>query len=64
MVLADEPTGNLDSASGKAIVEIFAELHASGQTIVMITHDQGMAKLASRVVQIRDGRVVEDRKAA
>ena len=55
MVLADEPTGNLDSASGKAIVEIFSELHASGQTIVMITHDQGMAKLASRVVQIRDG---------
>jgi putative ABC transport system ATP-binding protein len=64
MVLADEPTGNLDSASGKAIVEIFAELHAQGQTIVMITHDQGMAKLASRVVQIRDGQIVEDRKAA
>jgi putative ABC transport system ATP-binding protein len=64
MVLADEPTGNLDSASGRAIVEIFAELFASGQTIVMITHDQGMAKLSSRVVQIRDGQVVEDRKAA
>ncbi len=64
MVLADEPTGNLDSASGKAIVEIFAELHASGQTIVMITHDQGVAKLASRVVQIRDGQIVEDKKAA
>jgi putative ABC transport system ATP-binding protein len=64
MLLADEPTGNLDSASGKAIVEIFSELFASGQTIVMITHDQGVAKLASRVVQIRDGQVVEDRKAA
>jgi putative ABC transport system ATP-binding protein len=64
MVLADEPTGNLDSASGKAIVEIFAELFASGQTIVMITHDQGVAKLASRVVQIRDGQVVEDQRAA
>jgi putative ABC transport system ATP-binding protein len=64
MVLADEPTGNLDSASGKAIVEIFAELHAQGQTIVMITHDQGMAKLASRVIQIRDGQIMEDRKAA
>jgi putative ABC transport system ATP-binding protein len=64
MLLADEPTGNLDSASGKAIVEIFAEIYASGQTIVMITHDQGVAKLASRVVQIRDGRIVEDRKAA
>jgi putative ABC transport system ATP-binding protein len=64
LVLADEPTGNLDSASGKAIVELFDELHAAGQTIVIITHDQGVAKLASRVVQIRDGQIVEDRKAA
>ena len=64
MVLADEPTGNLDSASGQAIVELFDELHAAGQTIVMITHDSGVAKLASRVVQIRDGQVVEDQKAA
>jgi putative ABC transport system ATP-binding protein len=64
LVLADEPTGNLDSASGRAIVELFDELHAAGQTIVIITHDQGVAKLASRVVQIRDGQIVEDRKAA
>ena len=64
IVLADEPTGNLDSASGQAIVALFAELHASGQTIVMITHDQAVARLASRVVQIRDGLVVEDRSAA
>ena len=64
IVLADEPTGNLDSASGKAIVSLFAELHASGQTIVMITHDQAVARLASRVIQIRDGLVVEDRSAA
>ena len=64
IVLADEPTGNLDSASGKAIVSLFAELHASGQTIVMITHDQAVARLASRIVQIRDGLVVEDRPAA
>jgi len=64
MLLADEPTGNLDSASGRAIVEIFEELHASGQTIVMITHDAGLAKLASRVVQIRDGQIVEDVRAA
>jgi putative ABC transport system ATP-binding protein len=64
IVLADEPTGNLDSASGKAIVTLFAELHAAGQTIVMITHDQAVARLASRVVQIRDGLVVEDRPAA
>ena len=64
MVLADEPTGNLDSASGRAIVDLFGELHASGQTIVMITHDAGVAKIATRMVQIRDGEIVEDRKAA
>jgi putative ABC transport system ATP-binding protein len=64
IVLADEPTGNLDSASGKAIVSLFAELHGAGQTIVMITHDQAVARLASRVIQIRDGLVVEDRSAA
>jgi putative ABC transport system ATP-binding protein len=64
IVLADEPTGNLDSASGQAIVSLFAELHAAGQTIVMITHDQAVARLASRVIQIRDGLVVEDRSAA
>jgi putative ABC transport system ATP-binding protein len=64
LILADEPTGNLDSASGQAIVGIFEELHAAGQTIVMITHDMGLARIASRVVQIRDGRVVEDTAAA
>ena len=64
MLLADEPTGNLDSASGKGIVGLFEELHASGQTIVMITHDSAVAKVASRVVQIRDGQIVEDRPAA
>ena len=64
MVLADEPTGNLDTASGKAIVGLFQELYGAGQTIVMITHDMNVAKLASRIVQIRDGEIVEDRKAA
>jgi putative ABC transport system ATP-binding protein len=64
IILADEPTGNLDSASGHAIVDLFQELHDAGQTIVMITHDQAVAKLASRVVQIRDGQIVEDRTAA
>ncbi len=64
MILADEPTGNLDSTSGKGIVGLFDELHASGQTIVMITHDSAVAKVASRVVQIRDGEIVEDRPRA
>jgi putative ABC transport system ATP-binding protein len=64
MVLADEPTGNLDSASGRTIVDLFGELFAAGQTIVMITHDAGVARIASRSVQIRDGEIVEDRRAA
>ena len=64
IILADEPTGNLDSASGQAIVTLFRELHAAGQTIVLITHDSGVAKLASRVVRMQDGAIVEDRVAA
>ena len=64
IVLADEPTGNLDSSSGKGIVSLFDELHAGGQTIVMITHDAAVARVASRVVQIRDGQITEDRRAA
>ena len=64
IVLADEPTGNLDSGSGHGIVGLFQELHDAGQTIVMITHDPVIAKVASRVVEIRDGRVVDDHSQA
>ena len=64
IILADEPTGNLDSASGQAIVSLFRELHAAGQTIILITHDSGIARLASRVVRMQDGAIVEDRSAA
>ena len=64
IVLADEPTGNLDSGSGQGIVSLFRELHASGQTIVMITHDPVVAQLAERNVIVRDGQIVEDRLAA
>jgi putative ABC transport system ATP-binding protein len=64
IILADEPTGNLDSASGHAIADLFGELHAAGQTIVMITHDNGLARIASRSVHIRDGEIVEDERTA
>jgi putative ABC transport system ATP-binding protein len=64
LLLADEPTGNLDSGSGKGIVGLFQELNANGQTVVMITHDMGIARIASRVVQIRDGEIVDDQRAA
>ncbi len=64
IVLADEPTGNLDSTSGSGIVGLFSELHGAGQTIVIITHDEAIAGRASRTVQIRDGLVVEDQSAA
>ena len=64
IILADEPTGNLDSASGHAIADLFGELHASGQTIVMITHDNGLARIASRSVHIHDGAIVDDTRAA
>lgn len=55
IILADEPTGNLDTKSGQAIVTLFDELHASGKTIVIITHDVGIAKHAQRIIHIRDG---------
>ncbi|MGF1599766.1 MAG: ABC transporter ATP-binding protein [Acidimicrobiales bacterium] len=57
LVLADEPTGNLDSVTGGQILELFDELHGRGLTIVVITHDHTVAARAQRVVQIRDGRL-------
>lgn len=57
LILADEPTGNLDSKSGTEIMGIFSELHRKGRTIIMITHDPTIAKHADRIVYIRDGRV-------
>ena len=59
LILADEPTGNLDSKTGEEIMEIFHELHHQGNTIVLITHDDEVAKQASRSIHIRDGKVSE-----
>ncbi len=58
LLLADEPTGNLDSASGLAIVDLFRQFNATGQTIVMVTHNEELARYASREVVLRDGQIV------
>jgi putative ABC transport system ATP-binding protein len=60
IVLADEPTGNLDSRTGAAIVTLLDELHAAGHTIVLITHDREIAERAPRQVSLLDGRIVDD----
>jgi len=60
VLLADEPTGNLDSANGEAVMELLAELHAGGATLVMVTHDPRYAEYAEHSIHLFDGRVVED----
>jgi putative ABC transport system ATP-binding protein len=60
LIFADEPTGNLDSASGVAVMEILTKLHADGRTIVLITHDEDIARYAKRMLVVRDGRLVSD----
>ena len=60
LILADEPTGALDSEGGDEILELFRRLHQQGQTILMVTHDQPVADAAQRIVRMRDGRVVDD----
>jgi putative ABC transport system ATP-binding protein len=57
LLLADEPTGSLDSAGGAEVLELFRRLHEGGQTIVMVTHDDEVAAVADRIVRMRDGRI-------
>ena len=59
LILADEPTGNLDSKTSQEIMDMFHELHRQGNTIVLITHDPGVAKQAERAIHILDGRITE-----
>lgn len=60
VILADEPTGNLDSASGKEVMKIINELWSEGKSIILITHDDKIAEKAHRVIRISDGKVIED----
>ncbi|MBX3381404.1 MAG: ABC transporter ATP-binding protein, partial [Phycisphaeraceae bacterium] len=61
ILMADEPTGNLDSKTGQAILKTFEDLHKIGMTIIMVTHDDSIAKRCKRVVRLADGLVCEDR---
>lgn len=60
IILADEPTGNLDSGSSKEIMEILKKLHEEGRTVILITHDNEIAKQAKRIIKIIDGQIVQD----
>ncbi len=64
LVLADEPTGNLDTATSREIMLMFSELNTRGRTVVLITHEEDIAAYAKRVVRLRDGLIVEDRRVA
>jgi putative ABC transport system ATP-binding protein len=60
ILLADEPTGNLDSTNGEAVMNLLRELHAEGSTILMVTHDPRYSRYAQRTIHLFDGRIVEE----
>ena len=62
IIFADEPTGNLDSKTGKEVMTIFKELNASGQTIILITHEEGIANQSNRIITIKDGLIKSDNR--
>jgi putative ABC transport system ATP-binding protein len=63
ILLADEPTGNLDSRTGEEIMQLFDELNRNGNTIVLVTHEEDIARHARKVVRLRDGKVVDEHHA-
>jgi putative ABC transport system ATP-binding protein len=64
LLLADEPTGNLDSRTGEEILGLFEEIHAQGKTIILVTHEEAVARRAHRILRILDGRIVGDERIA
>jgi putative ABC transport system ATP-binding protein len=60
IILADEPTGNLDTATGEEILKLFDQLHAKGNTIILVTHEHDIAAAAHRIISIRDGKIASD----
>ncbi|MCB9855795.1 MAG: ABC transporter ATP-binding protein [Phycisphaerales bacterium] len=62
IILADEPTGNLDTRTGKQIMDIFHELHRAGVTVILVTHEMDVAVQAERVIRMRDGNIIDDRR--
>ena len=60
LILADEPTGNLDSATSASIMELFDDIHRKGNTVILVTHDPGIARHAERIVYLRDGKIERD----
>jgi putative ABC transport system ATP-binding protein len=64
ILLADEPTGNLDSKNGEAVMELLRELHSEGATICMVTHDPRYARHADRTVHLFDGKIIDERSLA
>ncbi|MFD1195235.1 ABC transporter ATP-binding protein [Seohaeicola saemankumensis] len=64
LILADEPTGALDSRTGTEILDLFKRLHIAGRTVIMITHDENIARHAARIIKLKDGKVLSDTRAA
>ena len=64
VLLADEPTGALDSKTGEEIMALFGELHREGKTVLIVTHDEGIAGHCERIVRFRDGEIVSDEREA
>ena len=63
IIFADEPTGNLDTKTGESILQILRDLHAQGRTIALVTHDPAISRQASRIIELRDGKIVNDQRA-